>query len=190
ARPPHRRHGAVGLRALLQRLPEAHEHHPRRPRRPGADRPRRPAARRQGGADRAPLQRRRPSGGDPAPAHRVRGLAVTTPAPADPPGFSIRPCVDGDEVTLANLIRELAVYERLERYARATPADLRTHLFGPRPAAEAVLAEVGGEAVGYALYFPTFSTFRGQPRLYLENLFVRPQHRRRRIGQAPLAPPA
>jgi GNAT superfamily N-acetyltransferase len=112
---------------------------------------------------------------------------VTTPAPADPPGFSIRPCVDGDEVTLVNLVRELAVYERLEQYARATPDDFRTHLLGPRPAAEAVLAEVGGVAVGYALYFPTFSTFRGKPDLYLEDLFVRPEHRGRGIGKALLA---
>ena len=52
--------------------------------------------------------------------------------------------------------------------------DFRRHLFGPRPAAEAALAEVGGEPVGFALWFSTFSTFRGQPGLYLEDIFVKP----------------
>jgi GNAT superfamily N-acetyltransferase len=107
--------------------------------------------------------------------------------PGEPPAATIRPCVAGDEATLANLVRELAVYERLEQHARATPDDFRMHLFGPRPAAEAVLAEVDGEAVGYALYFPTFSTFRGQPDLYLEDLFVKPERRGVGIGKALLA---
>jgi GNAT superfamily N-acetyltransferase len=88
---------------------------------------------------------------------------------------------------LTNLVRELAVYERLEHFAKATPDDFRRHLFGPRPAAEAAIAEVAGEAVGFALWFGTFSTFRGQPGIYLEDLFVRPDHRGRGIGKALLA---
>jgi GNAT superfamily N-acetyltransferase len=86
-----------------------------------------------------------------------------------------------------NLVRELAVYERLEASANASAADFRAHLFGPRPAAEAILAEVDGEAVGFALFFTTFSTFRGQPGLYLEDLFVRPAYRSRGIGKGLLA---
>jgi GNAT superfamily N-acetyltransferase len=103
------------------------------------------------------------------------------------PPFTIRPCRPGDEAAIANLVRALAVYEKLEEYATATPDDFATHLFGPRPAAEVVLAEVAGEAVGYALFFTTFSTFRGQPGLYLEDLFVKPEHRGLGIGKALLA---
>jgi GNAT superfamily N-acetyltransferase len=86
-----------------------------------------------------------------------------------------------------NLVRELAVYEKLEHRARATPDDFRAHLFGPRPVAEAVVAEVAGEVVGFALFFKTFSTFLGRPGIYLEDLFVRPEHRGVGIGKALLA---
>src|SRR5690348_6354410 len=96
---------------------------------------------------------------------------------------TIRAGEPGDADALANLIRELAVYEKLEHFARATPEDLRRHLFGPHAVAETLIAEVGAEAVGFALFFPTFSTFRGQPGLYLEDLFVRPGHRGRGIGK-------
>jgi GNAT superfamily N-acetyltransferase len=104
---------------------------------------------------------------------------------------AIRPCRPDDCETLVAMVRELAVYEHLEDLARATPDDFRTHLFGPRPAAEALLAEVEvdgeREAVGFALFFSTFSTFRGQPGLYLEDVFVRPEYRGQGIGKALLA---
>ena len=102
-------------------------------------------------------------------------------------GFTIRPARSDDSATIANLVHELAVYEKLEQFARATADDFRRHLFGPRPYAEAILAEVNGEPVGMALAFPTFSTFRGQPGLYLEDIYVRPEHRGRGIGKALLA---
>jgi GNAT superfamily N-acetyltransferase len=98
-----------------------------------------------------------------------------------------RPCIEEDAETIANLVRELAVYEKLETFANASADDFRAHLYGPRPAAEAILVEVDGEAVGFALFFTTFSTFRGQPGLYLEDLFVRPAHRGRGIGKGLLA---
>jgi GNAT superfamily N-acetyltransferase len=101
--------------------------------------------------------------------------------------YVIRPAVPDDALTLVELVRELARYEHLEEYARATPDDFRTHLFGPRPLAEAILAEVDGEAVGFALYFMTFSTFRGRPGIYVEDLYVRPGQRGRGIGRALLA---
>jgi GNAT superfamily N-acetyltransferase len=97
---------------------------------------------------------------------------------------TIRPAMPDDCELIANLIRELAVYERLEDAAKATPADLRKHLFGARPYAECLIAEAGGEAVGFALYFYNFSTFRGQPGIYLEDLFVKPEHRGRGYGKA------
>jgi GNAT superfamily N-acetyltransferase len=103
------------------------------------------------------------------------------------PSFTIRPCTPADAATLVNLVRELAVYEELEAFASATPDSFVTHLFATRPVAEAILADVENEAVGYALYFPTFSSFRGQPGLYLEDLFVRPGHRGQGIGKALLA---
>jgi GNAT superfamily N-acetyltransferase len=103
------------------------------------------------------------------------------------PPFSIRPARPDDCGTIAQLIRELAVYERLEDQARATPDDLKRNLFGPRPYAEALVAEVDGEPVGFALFFHNFSTFRGQPGIYLEDLFVRPGSRSRGIGRAFLA---
>jgi GNAT superfamily N-acetyltransferase len=98
--------------------------------------------------------------------------------------LTVRPCVETDAPTIAALARELAAYERLEAFAVATPDDFRRHLFGPERAAEAVIAELGGEAVGYALFFTSFSTFRGRPGLFLEDLFVRPEHRGRGIGKA------
>jgi GNAT superfamily N-acetyltransferase len=97
---------------------------------------------------------------------------------------TIRPCRADDAEALVNLVRELAVYENLEAFARATPDQIRAHFFGPRPFAEAILAEVDGEAVGFAIYFGTYSTFRGQPGMYLEDIFVRQEHRGKGIGRA------
>jgi GNAT superfamily N-acetyltransferase len=104
-----------------------------------------------------------------------------------PKGYVIRSVTPDDMEVLANLVRELAVYEKLEEHARATPDDFRRHLFGPRPAAEAAIVEVAGEPVGFALWFTTFSTFRGKPGIYLEDLFVRPRYRGQGIGKALLA---
>lgn len=101
-----------------------------------------------------------------------------------PATFRIRPAEPDDAATIVTLIRELAVYEKLEHEANATPEDIHRHLFGPRPYAEALMAEVEGVAVGFALYFHTFSTFEGKPSLYLEDLFVRPPFRGRGIGKA------
>ena len=101
--------------------------------------------------------------------------------------YTIRMARPEDSGTIATLVRELAMYEKLEQYAKATAEDFHRHLFGARPAAEAVLAEVDGHAVGFALWFSTFSTFRGQPGLYLEDIFVKPECRGRGIGKALLA---
>jgi GNAT superfamily N-acetyltransferase len=101
--------------------------------------------------------------------------------------FVIRPCRPGDAEVLARLVRELAEFENHEDRARATAESFRVHLFGPRPYAEAFLAEVAGVPAGFALVFPIFSTFRGEPGLYLEDLFVRQEHRGRGIGKALLA---
>lgn len=110
-----------------------------------------------------------------------------TPKYAMSPNLKVRACRPDDAETLVAMIRELAAYEKLEEFARATPDALRTHLFGPRPSAEAIFAEWEGEPVGFALFFATFSTFRGQPGLYLEDIFVREAHRNQGIGKALLA---
>jgi GNAT superfamily N-acetyltransferase len=101
--------------------------------------------------------------------------------------FLIRPATRADVGELLRLIRELATYEKLEHMAVGTPEALERHLFGERPACEALVAEVGGRAVGFALYFTTFSTFLCKPGIYLEDVFVEPAHRGSGIGKALLA---
>jgi GNAT superfamily N-acetyltransferase len=117
----------------------------------------------------------------------AEGRADGDPEPTSPGDMVIRMAGPEDVETIAALVRELAIYEKLEQHANATPEDFRQHLFSPRPAAEAALAEVNGQAVGFALWFSTFSTFRGQPGLYLEDIFVKPACRGRGIGKALLA---
>jgi GNAT superfamily N-acetyltransferase len=101
-----------------------------------------------------------------------------------PDSATIRPAGPSDVATIVTLIRELAAYEKLEDQVHATAEALERHLFGPRPFAEALIAEVDGEPAGFALFFPTYSTFRAQPSLYLEDLFIRPAHRGFGLGRA------
>jgi GNAT superfamily N-acetyltransferase len=96
----------------------------------------------------------------------------------------IRPATAADVTAVLGLIRELARYERLEHEVTGTAEDLRRHLFGPSPRAEALVVEEGGHLVGLALYFHNFSTFLCRPGLYLEDLFVVPEHRGRGHGVA------
>jgi hypothetical protein len=115
--------------------------------------------------------------------------APAAPAtPAVPPRFALRPARPDDIDAIVALIRELAVYEKLEHLMVATPASIAPHLFGPRPAAEVVLAEVpaagGPSVVGFALFFHNFSTFLGRPGLYLEDLYVQPAFRGLGLGKA------
>lgn len=98
--------------------------------------------------------------------------------------FLIRAATPADTAEILRLIRALAVYEKLEHQAVGTEAMLRAQLFGPRPAAETLIAEKDGRAVGFALYFTTFSTFLCRPGIYLEDLFVEPEHRGAGIGKA------
>jgi GNAT superfamily N-acetyltransferase len=100
--------------------------------------------------------------------------------------FILRPAEPRDCAEIDRLIGELAEYEKLAHQKVGSPAGLHRALFGPRPACEAVMAERQGRAVGFALYFTTFSTFVGKPGLYLEDLFVEPEHRGAGIGKAML----
>lgn len=101
--------------------------------------------------------------------------------------WSLRAAVVDDAPALLHLIRALAAYEHLEDEVVATDEGLRTALSGPAPAVEALLAGAAGESVGFALFFPHFSTFRAAAGLYLEDLFVQPAWRGRGMGRALLA---
>ncbi|HEY1419096.1 MAG TPA: GNAT family N-acetyltransferase [Candidatus Dormibacteraeota bacterium] len=89
-----------------------------------------------------------------------------------------------DVPVIAELIRGLARYERLEDAVVMTEELLATNLFGSRRYAETLLAEDGGAVVGFALFFHNFSTFLARPGIYLEDLFVVPEHRGSGIGRA------
>jgi GNAT superfamily N-acetyltransferase len=99
----------------------------------------------------------------------------------------IRSATRDDVPVIADLIRGLARYEKLEHEVVMTEALLAAGLFGERPYAEVLLAEDGGRPVGFALFFPNFSTFLGRPGIYLEDLFVLPDHRGSGIGRMLLA---
>lgn len=98
--------------------------------------------------------------------------------------FLIRPAVSADTEAIFGLIRDLADYERLLPEMVGTEAALERHLFGDRPYAEVLVAEVCDQIVGFALFFPTYSTFLTRPGLHLEDLFVRAEYRGRGIGKA------
>lgn len=83
-------------------------------------------------------------------------------------------------------IRDLASFENLADEVEATRERIAQTLFGPKPAAEVLLALDGDLPVGFAVHYPTFSTFLAKPGLHLEDLYVRPEHRRRGHGQAML----
>ena len=100
------------------------------------------------------------------------------------PDVSIRPAVQADVPLLLQFINELAEYERLAHEVRATESQLAATLFGERPVAEAVIASYVGEPVGFAVFFPSYSTWEARPGLYLEDLFVRPAARGKGIGRA------
>lgn len=96
----------------------------------------------------------------------------------------IEPARVVDVPLILGFIRELADYERLSDQVSATEAALEATLFGARPAAEVLIAWSGAQAVGFALYFPNYSTFLAKPGLYLEDLYVQPAHRGLGIGRA------
>jgi GNAT superfamily N-acetyltransferase len=100
------------------------------------------------------------------------------------PELEIRGAAEDDVPLLLSLIKELAEYERLSHEVAATEDALRDSLFGEPRVAEALLAYLGDEPAGFALFFHNFSTFLGKPGIYLEDLYVRPEFRGAGVGRA------
>jgi GNAT superfamily N-acetyltransferase len=96
--------------------------------------------------------------------------------------FAIRPATPADVAHIMSMIRELAVFEKLEDMVVATDALLHEGLFGAHPSCEAIIGEADGEVVSYALFFHNFSTFLTKKGLYLEDLYVRQAHRGKGFG--------
>ena len=97
---------------------------------------------------------------------------------------SVRPARPGEAPLVLSFVRELAEYERLLHEVEATPEILDDALFGPGPRIFCDIAEWHGEPAGFALWYHTFSTFQGRHGIYLEDLYVRPNHRGRGLGVA------
>ena len=97
---------------------------------------------------------------------------------------TLRPATPDDVATILRFVQDLAAFEREPDAVEATEAMLSEALFGPQPAAEAVIAEEAGAPVGFALFFHNFSTWKGRRGLYLEDLYVTPAARGRGVGGA------
>lgn len=101
--------------------------------------------------------------------------------------FNIRQAISEDAPQIFYLIQRLAEYEKLSHQVTGTIEDLQEHLFGNRVYAEAIVTETDNQIVAFALFFPNYSTFLTKPGMYLEDLFVLPEYRRRGIGKAMLS---
>lgn len=98
--------------------------------------------------------------------------------------ISIRVATEEDAALVLRFIRDIAAFEKLSHEVAATEETLRESLFGKEPAAEVAIAEVAGAPVGFVVYFENFSTFVGRAGLYVEDLFVSPEHRGTGVGKA------
>lgn len=98
--------------------------------------------------------------------------------------FSLRMAEPRDVPAIMGLIAELAEFEKLTHLVKVTPQALQRHLFGPKPVVEAMVGEVQGRVVAYALFFTNYSTFLGKSGLYMEDLYVQPAHRGAGLGKA------
>jgi len=109
-------------------------------------------------------------------------IALNAPPASSP--FEIRAARREDLGAIVSMIHALADYERLAHLCSATEEALEHSLFGPRPAAEVLISCKGSEFAAFALFFHNFSTFLARPGLWLEDLYVRPEHRRQGCAKA------
>jgi len=100
------------------------------------------------------------------------------------PTTQIRPATESDVPVILDFIRQLAEYEQRAHVVTATEDRLRQTLFGVKAAAEVLLADCDGECAGFAVFFPTYSTFLAQPGIYLEDIYVKPHVRGKGVGSA------
>lgn len=100
--------------------------------------------------------------------------------------MNIRPAIASDCAVILKFIRELAEFEKLAHEVVADEAGLKKTLFDEDNGTEAVIVELNGEAVGYALFFKSYSTFLARPGIYLEDLYVNPKFRSQGVGEAML----
>ncbi len=97
---------------------------------------------------------------------------------------TIRKAEPTDALAIHELLTELAEFEKISHLVEATPTSTRLALFGDRPCAEALVAELDGATVGTAVFFGNYSTFLGRQGLYVEDIYIRPEHRGAGIGRA------
>jgi hypothetical protein len=102
----------------------------------------------------------------------------------EPAQFALVPAMRTHVPAIFAMVRELAEYEKLSHLVTGRAEDLERELFGPAPVIEALVALSGAEPVGFALYFHNFSTFLGRRGIYLEDIYVKPEYRRRGYGTA------
>ena len=100
------------------------------------------------------------------------------------PDITIRPASRADAALIHHLIVELAIYERAEDQVAASPADIERSLFADDAVAQGLICCLDGQPVGFAVYFFNYSTWLGKPGLYLEDLYVSPEHRGSGAGTA------
>ena len=104
-----------------------------------------------------------------------------------PAGLTLRAATPDDAALLCDFVRELAEFEGLTHECAITPEAVAEFVLGPRRCAAAIIAAMDGVPAGFALYYRTFSTFAAKPGIFLEDLYVRPDFRKRGIGRALLA---
>ena len=114
----------------------------------------------------------------------IKNITVTAmPYSISEKDFTVRPAHIGDCPTILAFIKQLAEYEKLTHEVVATEEKLQQTLFGEQPAAEVIIADYQGSAVGFALFFTNYSTFLAKPGIYLEDLYVQPEMRGRGFGK-------